>query len=145
MRQNSIQKLKKKKTKEKKKKKGIKKKKLKFKDYKHCLEATQPENKINQLKKDKIDIDHIWENHKDFIKNYILILKTQQRLRIKNQNTFAQVVSKIALSTTHDKRAQSVVKTSAYEANEEIIHWKEEIKWETMTKLQKKKKYANII
>ena len=38
------------------------------------------------------------------------MLKTQQRLRIKNQNTFAQVVSKIALSTTHDKRAQSVVK-----------------------------------
>ena len=27
------------------------KRKLKFEDYRHCLEATQLENKINQLKK----------------------------------------------------------------------------------------------
>ena len=27
------------------------KRKLKFEDYKHCLEATQLEHKINQLKK----------------------------------------------------------------------------------------------
>lgn len=78
-------------------------------------------------------------------KNYILILKTQQRLRIKNQNVFSQVVNKIVLSTTDDKRTQSVdsVKTSTFEANEQITHWKDEIKRKIMTKLQKRN-YANI-
>ena len=40
------------------------KKKLKFEDYKNHLEATQLENKINHLGKNKIDMDNI----KDFIK-----------------------------------------------------------------------------
>ena len=30
------------------------KQKLKFEDYKHCLEATQFENKIDQLQKNKL-------------------------------------------------------------------------------------------
>ena len=33
------------------------KRKLKFENYKNCLEATQFENKINRLVKNKIDID----------------------------------------------------------------------------------------
>ena len=41
-----------------------KKKQLKFEDYKHCLQATQLENKINQLEKNKVDIDSIRKNHK---------------------------------------------------------------------------------
>ena len=41
------------------------KKKLKFENYKNCLEATQLENKINYLEKNKTDIDSI----KEFIKN----------------------------------------------------------------------------
>ena len=40
--------------------KGIKeyviKRKLKFEDYKNCLEATQLENKINQLEKNNVDV-----------------------------------------------------------------------------------------
>ena len=35
------------------------KRKLKFENYKNCLEATQLENKINHLEKNKIDIDSI--------------------------------------------------------------------------------------
>ena len=38
-----------------------KKRKLKFKN---CLEATQLENKINNVEKHKIYIDRIKENHK---------------------------------------------------------------------------------
>ena len=54
-----------------KKAKGAKKKKrkLKFENYKNCLEATQLENKINYIEKNKIDIDSIKENHKEFMKN----------------------------------------------------------------------------
>ena len=47
-------------------KKCIIKRKLKFKDYKNCLKATQLENKINQLEKNKISIDK--ESHSEFIK-----------------------------------------------------------------------------
>ena len=52
-----------------KKQKAQKKRKLKFENYKNCLEATQLENKINYIEKNKIDIDSIKENHKEFMKN----------------------------------------------------------------------------
>ena len=29
----------------------------------NCLEATQPENKVNQLQKNKVDVDSFGENH----------------------------------------------------------------------------------
>ena len=45
-------------------KKCVVKRKLKSENYKDCLEATQLENKINYVEKNKIDIDHIKENHK---------------------------------------------------------------------------------
>ena len=44
------------------------KKKLKFEDYKHCLEETQLENEINQIEKNKLDMDNLRENHKGFIR-----------------------------------------------------------------------------
>ena len=46
-------------------KKCVIKRKLKLENYKSCLEATQLDNKINYLEKNKIDIDSI----KEFIKN----------------------------------------------------------------------------
>ena len=45
-------------------KKCVVKRKLKFEDYNHRLEATQLENKINQLEKTKVAIDSLEENHK---------------------------------------------------------------------------------
>ena len=56
------------------------KQKLKFEDYKHCLEATQLENKINQLEKIKVDVNSLRENHKEFKKNNKLVVKLEQRL-----------------------------------------------------------------
>ena len=50
------------------KKKVCYKKTLKFQDYKHCSETTQHENKINHLEKNKLDLDSLRENHKEFIK-----------------------------------------------------------------------------
>ena len=40
-------------------KKCVIKRKLEFENYKNCLEATQLENRINYLEKNKIDIDSI--------------------------------------------------------------------------------------
>ena len=51
--------------------------KLKFEDYKNCFEATELENKINQLAKNKLDDDSLRENHKGFRKINALILKSQ--------------------------------------------------------------------
>ena len=59
----------------------------KSKYYKNRLKATQLENKTNYLEKNKIDIDSL-KNHKEFIKNDKLILKTQQRFRNERYNIF---------------------------------------------------------
>ena len=39
--------------------KGVVKRKHKFEDYKPCLEATQTENKINQLESSKLDVNSL--------------------------------------------------------------------------------------
>ena len=56
-------------------KKCIIKQKLTFADYKHCFEATQLENEINHLEENEIDVNSLWENHREFIKviSYIKI------------------------------------------------------------------------
>ena len=41
------------------KKMCVMKRKLKFENYKNCLEATQLENKINHLGKNKVNIDSL--------------------------------------------------------------------------------------
>ena len=85
--------------------------KLTFKDYKHCSEATQLENEINQL--EKINLMKI--KYKYNIKTYIkiikysknkekkqLILKPQQRFRSEKNNEFAEEVNKISLNANND-------------------------------------------
>ena len=47
------------------------KRKHKFENYKNCLEATQLENKINYLEKNKMEIDSIKEYHNEFVKSNI--------------------------------------------------------------------------
>ena len=67
-----------------KKAKGTKiviKRKLNFQDYKNCLERAQIENRIKHLEKNKIDVDSLKEEHKEFVKKNKLILKTQHRFR----------------------------------------------------------------
>ena len=64
-------------------KKNVKKRKIKFENYKNCLGATKLENKLNYLEKNKIDIDSIKENHKEFTKNSTLILKHSKDLKMK--------------------------------------------------------------
>ena len=57
-------------------KKFVIKGKPKFENYKHCFEATQLKNRKNQLEKYKRNIDSLWENCKEFIRNSRLILKS---------------------------------------------------------------------
>ena len=55
--------------------------KPKFEDYKNWLKATQFENKINQLEKNKVNTGSLRKNHEEFINNNKTILKTQQRFK----------------------------------------------------------------
>ena len=59
-------------------KKFVIKVKLRFEDYKDYLKATYPENKINHLEKNEIDVDSFKIDHKELLKNNKLILKTQK-------------------------------------------------------------------
>ena len=73
-----------------------KKRKFKFEDYKNCLEAAQFENKINHLEKNKIDVDGLKKDQKEFIKNNKLILKAKQRFRSEKHNVFTGEINKFA-------------------------------------------------
>ena len=81
-------------------------KKLKFEDYSNCLEVPQIKDKINHSKKSKTDVDSLKKNHKEFIKNNKLMLKTQQRFRNEKHNVFTENINKIALSSDYYKRMQ---------------------------------------
>ena len=82
---------------ENKKAKGTKRyvirRKLRFQNYENCLEATQLENQIKHLEKNKIDIDSITKNLKEFIKNNKSTLKAQKNER---HNIFTEEINKIA-------------------------------------------------
>ena len=82
------------------------KKKTKFEDCKNCFEATQLENKMKYLEKNKIDKESLEKDHKGFLKNTKLILRTQQRFKTERYNVFTEEINKIALSSNDDKRMQ---------------------------------------
>ena len=84
------------------------KRKLKFENYKNCLEATQPDNKINYLEKNEINVYNLKKDHKKFIKSNKLLIKTQQRFKNEKRNVFTETTNKIALSSNDDKRMQSI-------------------------------------
>ena len=54
--------------------------------------------KENKPSGNKIDIDHIKENYKEFIKTNKSILKTQERFKSERYNIFTKEINKIALS-----------------------------------------------
>ena len=97
-------------------KKCIIKRKVNFGNYKICLELIQLQNKINYIEKYEISIDSIKENCTEFIKNKTLRLKIQQRFKIERQFVFTEEINKIDLSSTDDKRMQSIdlIETYAY-------------------------------
>ena len=110
------------KRKEKDAKKCITRRKTKFEYYKHCSEATQLENKINQPEKNKFDMVSLRVNHKEFIENNKLILKSQQIFRSEKHNVFTEEVNKIPFSANDDKRIQLIHSTeTAYRSSKDLL------------------------
>ena len=104
-------------------------KKLKFGNYKNCLEGPQLDNKLNYLEKNKINVDNLKKDHKEFIKGNKLILQTQQRFKSERHNVYTEEINKIALSSNDDKIMQSIdsIETYAYGKSKYLVSEKEEI------------------
>ena len=117
-------------------KKCVIKRKLKFKIYKNCLEATQLENKINHLKKTKIDTQSLKIDLKEFIRNNKLVLKTQQRLKSERHNVFTEEINNIVVISNDDKRMQTIdsIETNAYGTSKDLLSEKEEIRFKNIIK-----------
>ena len=115
------------------------KRKVKFENYKSCLEATQLDNKINYLEKSKTYIDSLKKDHKEFIKNNQLILKTRKRFKSEKHNVFTVEINKIALSSK-SKTMQSIdsIESYSYETSKDLVSEKEEINSNNITKRYKK-------
>ena len=84
------------------------KRKLKFENNKTSLEEIQLDNKIKYLEKNNIYIHSLKRNHKEFIENNKIILKTQQRFKCERHNVFTEEINKTVLSSYNDKRMQSI-------------------------------------
>ena len=68
------------------------------------MEATQFDNKMNYLEKNKIDINAV-KNHKQFIKTNELILQIQYGFK-SEMHVFTEEINKIDLSSNDDKIIQ---------------------------------------
>ena len=79
---------------------------------------TQFENKINHPEKNKFDIDHVKENHKEFIRSNKLILNIQQRFKNEKHSVFTEEIN-----MSHDTRMQSIdlIEIYAYGTIKDIV------------------------
>ena len=68
---------------------------VKFKDYASCQKASRLENEINYLEKNNADVDNLKENHKEFLKHIIFVLKSQQRFKSEARNVFTEEVNEL--------------------------------------------------
>ena len=92
---------------------------------------------MNYLEKNEIDVDCLKKDHKEFIKNNKIILKTQQRFKSERHNAFTEETNKIASSSNHDKRMQSFdsLEICGYGTSKGLVTEKEEIICSHITKL----------
>ena len=104
------------------------------------MEATQIENRINYVEKNKINIDCFFcykRKYKEFIKkNDKLILKTWQKFKSERHKIFTEEINTIALSSNDYKRMQSIdsIETCSYETRKDLVSEKEKIKYNNIIK-----------
>ena len=76
------------------------------------------------------------KNHKEFIKNHKLILKTQQRFKSEKHHVFTE---EIASSSNDDERVKPInlIETYAYGLNKDLVCKKGDIKCNNIKTVQK--------
>ena len=112
-------------------------------NYENCFEATQLENEIYHLRKNKTYISSsvcYKSKHTEFIRSNILKLKTQQRFKSERHKFFTEEINKIALSSNYDERMQSIdpIGTYPYGTSKDLAGEKEKIKCNNVIKRWKK-------
>ena len=90
------------------------KRKPKLENYKNYLRASQLENKIIHLNNNKTEVKSLIENRKEFMANRKIILKSQQRLKRKWHNVFAEETNKITLSLDNHERIPLIDSVETY-------------------------------
>ena len=87
-------------------------------------------------KKNKLNVDSLRENHKEFIKSSKLILKKQQRFKSERYNFLTEDINKIALSLNVYKRMQSIdsMGTNISRTSKDLLSEKEGIKCNNIIK-----------
>ena len=113
------------------------KRKLKSENYKNWLEATKLENKISDLEKNKIVIDNIKKNYKEFIWNNKSVLKTQKDIRANSVMFLLKKLIRLLQDemTIKDWLKQiDSIETNAYGMSKDLVSEKEEIKCNNITK-----------
>ena len=122
-------------------KKCVVKRKLKFEDYKHSLEATQLENKMNHVEKNNLNVDNLQENYKKLININKVILNSQQRFGREKQNVFIEEVSKVTLSANDNEVTQldNSIEICAYGTSKDLVYKIEKIKCNNIIKQYKNK------
>ena len=91
--------------------------------------------KLNYVEKYKADVKSLIENHKDCIKNKVM-LKTKWRFKRKRHNVFVEEITKIALSSNDDKRLWSIDLVEPYAYGKVKIYYekKNELKCRNISK-----------
>ena len=79
------------------------------------------------------------ENHKKFIKNNKLILRSQQRFGNEKHNVFNEEINKITLNACNNKRIQSIDSIETYKCGRSkgLVCKKEKIKCNNLIKQYK--------
>ena len=102
---------------------------MNFEVCKHYLEPTQVEN--NSTRKNKVDVNSLRKNNKEFLKSNKLILKSKQIFRIEKYDVFTEKVKKIAVSANDDDeiiQSINLIETYAYGTTKDLICKKDKIK-----------------
>ena len=86
-------------------KKCVIKRKLKFQDYKNSLNPAKTDAKIKYHENKKNNAETL----KEVVKNK-LILKTQQKIKIKGHIVFTEVINKIALISNDVKECSQSIR-----------------------------------
>ena len=95
---------------------------MNFEVCKHYLEPTQVEN--HSTRKNKVDVDSLRKNNKEFLKSNKLILKSKQIFRIEKYDVFTEKVNKIAMSANDDDeiiQSINLIETYAYGTTKDLI------------------------
>ena len=95
---------------------------MNFEVCKHYLEPTLVEN--NSYRKNKVDVNSLRKNNKEFLKSNKLILKSTQIFRIEKYDVFTEKVKKIAVSANDDDeiiQSINLIETYAYGTTKDLI------------------------